>query len=78
MKLKARGLRRILPRLAFAGLVASPGALLAQSAPAYQDAITEGLGTANTAGVAILTAGAVIVVTMLVWAVIKKFARAAK
>ena len=45
--------------------------------PAYQAAISTGLGTANTAGEAILTAGAVIVVTMIVWKIIKRFAMSA-
>lgn len=45
---------------------------------AYETAISTGLGEANTAGIAVLTAGAVIVVSLIVWSVIKKFAHAAK
>lgn len=57
--------------------ILAPSALLAQSAPAYQSAIEAGLATANTAGGSILAAGAVIVVTMIVWKVIKRFAKSA-
>lgn len=63
--------------LVVAGTFAAPMGLLAQADPAYQTAIETGLASANTAGQAILAAGAVIVVTMIIWKVIKKFANRA-
>ena len=66
----------IITAIAAAALL-GPSALMAQTAPAYQSAIESGLADANSAGVAILAAGAVIVVTMIVWKVIKRFAKSA-
>ena len=72
--MRARGFRALAISSAVLA-VASVG--MAQTTPAYQTAIVTGLGTANTAGEAILVAGAVIVVSMIVWRVIKRFAKSA-
>ena len=73
MKLVHTVQNNILGLLALMAVLLSVAPVMATD-PGYQTAITAGLGTANTAGEAILTAGAVIIVTMIVFKVIKKFA----